>query len=255
MATPTTKDEFKDYCLRDLGHPVIEINVDADQLDDRVDEAIQKWQERHTDGSLKVFIKHQITQAEIDQEYVTIGDEYLEIIHVLPMPLGIFSGAFGLKRQFVFSHLFDLHGNISAGHSSGDFMIAYDQFRRHLSLIEDFFNNEKNIRFNRHDDKLYIDMNWSDNIKVDQFIVFEAIKKLDPDSTTEAWNDQWLKKYTTALIKRQWGQNLSKFTGVQLPGGITMNGVEIFQQANEDIQRLDDELRDTWEEPVNFSIG
>jgi hypothetical protein len=98
-------------------------------------------------------------------------------------------------------------------------------------------------------------MNWSDNIKVDQYLVFEAIKKLDPDSTTEAWNDQWLKKYTTALIKRQWGQNLSKFTGVQLPGGITMNGVEIFQQANEDIQRLDDELRDTWEEPVNFSIG
>ena len=251
MATPTTKDEFKDYCLRDLGHPVIEINIDNDQLDDRVDEAIQKWQERHMDGSLKVYLKHQVTQAEIDQEYITIADDYLEVIRVFPMPSGSFSGSFSLKRQFVFSHLFE--GGY--GHNTGDFMIAYDQFRRHLSLLESFFNEEKSIRFNRHDDNLYIDMNWSSEIGADQYFVFEAVKKLDPDSTTEAWNDQWLKKYATALIKRQWGQNLSKFSGVQLPGGITMNGVEIFTQANEDIQRLDEELLLTWEEPLDFTFG
>jgi len=250
MATPTTKDEFKDYCLRDLGHPVLEINVDGDQLDDRVDEAIQKWQERHMDGSLKVYLKHQVTQAEIDQEYITIADDYLEIIRVFPTPTGGFTGAFGLKYQVVFSHLFD-----AGGYSAGDFMIAYDQIRSHLSLIEDFFNNEKSIRFNRHYDNLYIDMDWSAEIDADQYFVFEAVKKLDPDNSTEAWNDQWLKKYATALIKRQWGQNLSKFSGVQLPGGITMNGVEIFTQANEDIQRLDEELLLTWEEPLDFTFG
>lgn len=317
MAQPSTRQELIDYCLRNLGHPVIEINIDDDQLEDRIDEAIQFYRDFHFDALEKVYLSEKInpstlqisgvnaasfTNGEVitgsssgtratvyanisanrmfvkgvsgtftvgetitgstsgqtstvssislgnyDNKYFDMSDLVISIERVLPFSSrtrGI--DLFDVKYQILLNDLYSIQ--------STD-IIYYSQVQQQLQLIQDILVGIKPIRFNRHQNRLYVDMDWSEDVDVGDYIIVEAYRALDPDTFTDVYNDGFLKRYATALIKRQWGINLKKFEGVQLPGGVTLNGQKIFDEAQEEIQILKDEAKDTYQLPIDFFTG
>ena len=248
MAKPTNKTTFIDYCLRALGAPVIEINVDEDQLDDRVEEALQFYQEYHSDAIEKVFLKHLVTQDDIDNGYIPITELISNVIRVFPFNDSQSGGMFDVKYQM---HLNDV---FSLGYMGS--LAEYEMSQQYLSLLDMILDNgEKHVEFNKHKNQLRIDMDWSKEVAVGNFIIVECYRVLDPEVYTDVWNDYYLKKYAIALIKRQWGANLSKFEGMVMPGGVTFNGRQLFDDANEEIQKLEEEVRLNWEMPVDFYTG
>ena len=247
MAKPQTRQQLKEYCLRQLGAPVIEINVDDDQLEDRIDESIQLYNDYHYDGSEKVYLKHIITAEDITNEYLTVADETISVIRAFPIDTTAGSiSMFDVRYQLRLNDMFDLSKQQLAG---------YTMAMQHLSLIENLFNQAPSFRFNRHTNRLYLDIDWSFEMKVGKFLLFETYRRLDPESYTDAYNDLWLKKYTTSLFKRQWGSNLLKFEGLQLPGGTTLNGRQIFDDATTELQMLDDEIFTKYQLPDDFMVG
>ena len=247
MAKPQTRQQLKEYCLRQLGAPVIEINVDDDQLEDRIDESIQLYNDYHYDGSEKVYLKHVITAEDITNEYLTVADETISVIRAFPIDTTAGSiSMFDVRYQLRLNDMFDLSKQQLAG---------YTMAMQHLSLIENLFNQAPSFRFNRHTNRLYLDIDWSFEMKVGKFLLFETYRRLDPESYTDAYNDLWLKKYTTSLFKRQWGSNLSKFNGVVMLGGVTLNGEQVYQQAQDDIEKLEREVRESYDLPVDYMIG
>ena len=349
MAQPTTKTELKDYCLRRLGAPVLEINVDDDQIDDLIDDAIQLFQERHFDGVERMFLKHKLTASDVakfrglDQEqllgtatgavltvkiveegtsgYTTgtavsgtggnssnatfditakdgkitevevnaagtnylvedeitftggSGDAKIEVtgvqeqteweerdnfLQIPPQVLGI-NRVFGVKGSNIRSNLFGLEYQLFLNDlyqfGSVD-ILSYFMTKTYLETLDMVLNNGAFIpfRFNRRADRLYID---TDRLMLDEgsYIILDCHRLLDPSTYTEVYNDPFLKKYTTALIKRQWGQNLIKFKGAQLPGGITMNGRELYDDGNSEVMKIEDEITSTYELPPNWEIG
>lgn len=245
---PSSRQELIDYCLRSLGHPVIEINIDPDQIEDRIDEAFQHYREYHYDAVELVYLKQEVTANVISNQYVTLNDSITGVTRVLPFSSKTTSGMdmFDIRYQILVNDLYSLQ--------STD-LIYYHQVRTHLQLIQDLLIGIKPIRFNRHQNRLHVDMDWNNDIKEGEFIIVEAYRILDPSTFTDVYNDGYLKQYATALIKRQWGINLKKFEGVQLPGGVTLNGQKIFDEAMEEIQILKDEVKSTYQLPVDFMTG
>ena len=254
-----SRADFKEYCLRKLGKPVIEINVADEQVEDRIDEAVQKWQEYHFDGSERTYVRHQVTQDDIDNTCIPITDSYIGIERILP-PISHrnISGMFSFKYQYMLNEMPHLtKGNLSNFHMTME----------HLDLIDETFGSRgQNIRFNRHTDKLYLDLVWpsspvnklstnrSPDLELNDYIVMVAFKKLDPEENTDAYSDMWLKKYATELVRYQWGSNLVKLVGVQLPGGVSLNGDAIMAEAKENLSLLEEEMSVKYELPMDFFI-
>lgn len=247
MATPTTRTEFKKYCLRELGYPVIEINVDNDQVEDRVDDALEYYRDFHYDGNEEHFYKHTVTQDDIDNKYITLPESIIGVVDIFPIGTGLnTSNLFNLRYQITLNEIYDwAHGTFA----------NYAMSMERIALLNELFVGKQLFRFNRHTDKLYIDMDWDEKLSVDEVIVIKCYKTVDPDDYSDVWGDRWLRKYATQLIKRQWGTNLKKFQGMQLPGGLTFNGDQIYQEAEEEIKRLEEEMVNTYSLPAFDMIG
>jgi hypothetical protein len=250
MANPSSRQGLIDYCLRSLGEPVIEINVDPDQLEDRVDEALQYYQEYHSDAVYRGYLKHQLTQTDLDNEYITVSSDITYLTQLFPLRSG------QLTQDF-FDIKYQLHLNDIANMQSymGD-LAYYEQMQQYLSLIDMKLNGTPQVHYARKQNRLYIfGEKETDDLVVGDYIIAEVYKIVDPSTHTAIWNDKWLKEYTTALIKRQWGQNLIKFEGMQLPGGVTLNGRQIYEDAMQDVERLREDIRLTGEMPIDFYVG
>lgn len=318
---PKTRDEFKQYCLRKLGYPVVEINVSEDQIDDRVDEALRYYWDYHFDGSERVFYKHKvdlrnrqgsfsevaiinggtgysntdvvvvtandndghggaavlttdntgkIVSIEVSNPgekyrvpptitintstgsgavlqgynggYVTLPENIIGMVNIYPVgdPAIRAGDLFNIRYQIALNDLYTLT-SVS--------MVPYYMAMQHISLIQEILVGKQLIRYNRHMNRLYLDMNW-DKVENEEFLLIEAYQVVDPDVFTDAWNDRWLQNYATALIKRQWGTNLTKFTGLQLPGGVQFNGEKILDDANAEIEKMENEMINSYSLPV-----
>ena len=248
MAIVTSRQELIDYCLRRLGHPVIEINVDDDQLEDRIDEAFQFYRDFHYDAVELVYLKQEMTSNVISNQYITLNENITSVVRVLPFSSKTTSGVdmFDVRYQILLNDLYSIQ--------STD-IIYYTQIKTHLQMMQDLLVGQKPIRFNRHQNRLYIDFDWSNDVDVGEYIIIEAYRILDPNTYTDVYNDGFLKKYATALIKQQWGVNLKKFEGVQLPGGVTLNGQKIYDEATEELASLKEEVQNTYQLPVDMFVG
>ena len=321
MAKPNSRQTFSDYCLRSLGAPVIEINVDEDQIDDRIDEALQFYQFYHADSIEKFYLKHKVTNStltltasvagnfqvgetitggtsgakaviktaaatkitynqlddtnvafaanetitgdttsatatissiskgDIENGYIALNDAITDVVRVMPIRDSVSStDMFDIRYQI---HLNDIH---SVGFMGN--LTEYVMSRQFLSLLDVVVDSDdKQITFDRHKNRLDIFMDWDEEVDVDDYLVVECYRIIDPDTFTDVYNDYFLKRYATALIKRQWGTNLLKFEGMVMPGGVTFNGRQLFDDANEEITRLEEEARLNWEQPIDFMTG
>ena len=271
MAIPTTKSTFKEYCLRNLGKGVIDINVSDDQADDRIDEALQYFAQYHYDGIEKVYLKHQITQEDVDRSktnetstatdskdssitasfsegkgFIPMPSAVVSVIQIFPFDNVATNNMFDIRYQLRLNDLYDF---------SSTSVIHYQMTMEHLDFLSHILVGEKPIRFNQHQNRLYIDMDWENKVDVDNFLIIDCYRKIDPSSFTDIFDDIYLKRYVTSLIKRQWGANLSKFSGVAMLGGVTMNGEQIYTQAIEEIQRLEEQIQLSFETPIDYMIG
>ena len=312
-----------DYCLRRLGFPVIEINVDDDQVEDRIDDALQYFQEYHFDGVERLYLTHKVTTAElkfsglstpsfennemlvgntsgatcilytisgttaritnvkgaftagetvtgsisgfsraiastsfytpgdIQNGYLPLPDSVIGVIRVLPVN-GPSSGMNNRNNMFDLIYQFrlnDMYNLLSAD------MVYYTQVQQHLSMLDMLLVGDRSFKYNRKMDKMYIDMNWEEVLNPDDFIVVECYRILDPTTYTQVYDDMFLKRYATALIKRQWGENMKKFGGIQLPGGVILNGREIYEEAVEEITTIENEMQLKSELPIDFMVG
>lgn len=247
MATPTTREELKRWCLRELGYPVIEINVDYDQIEDRIDDALEYYRDFHYDGTEEDYYKHTVTQDDIDNGYITLPESITGVVDIFPVGTGLnTSNLFNLRYQITLNEIYDwAHGQFA----------NYAMSMERIALLNELFVGKQLFRFNRHTDKLYIDMSWEEKVSVDEVLVIKCYRVTDPDDYADVWGDRWLRKYATQLLKRQWGTNLKKFVGMQLPGGVTFNGEQIYQEAEEEIKRLEEELINTYSMPAFDMIG
>jgi len=317
MAKPTTRQTLVDYCLRNLGHPVIEINVDDEQLDDRTDEALQFYQEYHSDAVYKDYLKHKITNSALvltsvtgtfgvgevitggtsgakasikevsgttiryntlnddavpfqanealtsasasatiqsitkgdtENGYIDIPDAVITVQQLFPLDDEDSSiNMFDIKYQIHLNDIYDMR--------SGAGLSNYYQTQQYLSTIHTVLNGMESVRFNRHMNRLYIDSNWEDDLKHGQYVIVECFRLVDPTTYADVYNDMFLKRYLTALIKKQWGNNLSKFEGMQLPGGVTINSTRIMEEASSEIKEIEEEMQLKYEMPPNFMVG
>ena len=250
MAVPTTRETFKDYIKRKLGHPVIEINIDEDQMEDRIDDALRFWQEYHFDGTEKLFVSHAVTAADIAAKYLDLGADLGNSIIGISRMLassGQTTNMFSVRYQMAFNDI--------ATYSTRGVREMQNYWMRlsHLNMVQDLISGMSNLRFNRITNKVYIDWDWSVDVAAGDYIVLETYQKVG--DTTELWGDPFLKDYATALVKEQWGMNLSKFEGVQLPGGVTLNGRAILEDARTEIERLKEQMSLSYELPVDFLVG
>ena len=247
MAKPNSRSTLQDHCLRALGAPVIEINVDGDQLEDRTDDAIQFYQEYHSDAVVRTYLKHELTSADITNSYITVSDDITAVMRMLKINSTAGNALFDVGYHMRLNDVFMVGGMMSS-------IQSYEQKLQHLSLVEHQLNTEEHIRFNRHKNQIHMDEGFGDLV-AGQFIVIEAMAIVNPGTYTDVYNDHYLKKYLTATIKRQWGANMMKFDGFQLPGGITMNGRQMFEDAVEEIKELEEEVKLVWMTPDNFLMG
>jgi len=272
MANPATREELKQYALRTLGKPVIEINVDDDQLEDRIDEAIQYFQQYHYDGIRRTYLKYKLTAADKtrlsaingssetatdtpsgntttwyeDNNYLSVPQSVISVINIFPFSDKGNLNLFDVRYQLRLNDLYDF---------SSTSVINYDVVLRHLDFLDHILVGEKPLRFNQHDNRLYVDMDWKNDLQVGEYLIIECYRKLDPTTFTDVNNDIFLKRYVTALFKKQWGANLSKFNGVAMLGGVTLNGQQIYSEALSDIEKLETELRTTYELNPALMIG
>lgn len=249
MPLPNSRQTLVDYCLRSLGAPVIEINIDDDQVSDRVDEAIQFYREYHSDAIIRDYRKHLITQQNITDGYISIPDQLLFVSRIFPLANNSTSSS-GMWSARYQMHLNDVYDLQYAGA-----LVNYEMTRQFLEMLDMQLNGVPPVRFNRHMNRLYIDLDYGYRINAGEYVMVDAYSAIDPETYTDIYNDMFLKKYTTALIKRQWGINLKKFEGIQLPGGVTMNGQQIYQEATEEIKQLEDEMDLKYSKPVDFFVG
>ena len=260
MANPATRETLKQYALRALGKPVIEINVDDDQLEDRLDEALQYFAQYHYDGIRRTYLKYQYTAADKTRmtsdssesvtknsvttswkegnNFLVVPESVISVINIFPFSNKSNMNLFDVRYQLRLNDLYDF---------SSTSIINYDIVLRHLDFLDHILVGEKPLRFNQHDNRLFIDMDWKNDLAVGEYIVIEAYRKLDPNTHTDVFNDIFLKRYVTALFKKQWGANLSKFDGVAMIGGVTLNGRQIYSESLQDIEKLETEIRSTFE--------
>ena len=268
MGKPYSVDTLIDYCYRRLGAPVVDINVDRQQAEERVNDALDFFSERHFDGVERHYYAHKVTGDDRSRGFINLngltagdaagytgaplGSNIVSVVNVYPFGSST-ANMFNVRYQMSLQDYFGVNRGVGGNTSLG--MAGYDSTKRFISLVEDMFDTDKNFRFSKVTNRLYIDMNWSEDIDVNDYIVFEAYATLDPTQFTEVYNDRLLKEYVTALIKRQWGSNLSKFDGVQLPGGVNIRGAEIFTEANEEVQRIEEKVLLEYELPIDPMVG
>lgn len=247
MAKPTSRAEFKEYCLRSLGKPVINIDVEDSQVDDRVDEALRYYWDYHFDGSEKAYYKHQITEEDKANKYIILPDNIIGAVRIFG--IGFYSSStnnmFNVNYQIALNDLYAL---------TSYNLVPFYMTMQHLNVLQEILVGEKPIRYNRHNNILHVDMNW-EVIDTGQYLIVEAYEILDPDIYTEAWSDRWLMAYTTALIKRQWGNNTKKFKNMVLPGGITISGQEMYDEAQEEIAKMEAEMINSYSLPISDMIA
>jgi hypothetical protein len=251
MATPASRQELIDYSLRRLGEPVIEVNVDEDQLQDKVDDALIYYRDYHSDATKKIYLKHLITAADVANEYITLSSEIIFVSKLFPIS-STFNTSFNffdIKYQMMLNDIADLQNY------AGD-LAYYEQMQQYLSLLDMKLNGTPQVQYSRRENRLYIfgDFN-DDDIKAGDYIVAEVYQIISEDNQSSIWNDRWLKDYTTALIKQQWGQNLIKFEGMTLPGGVQLNGRQLYDDATADLERLREVIRLEHELPPDFFVG
>ena len=238
------RDTLKEYCLRRLGKPAIDINVEDDQIDDRIDDAFQYYRDYHYDATERLYKKYQITQEDITEKVIDFNrsgqdtewqDQILGIINVFPTSRSGWDTAnmFDMRYQLRLNDLYDFV-DVSILH--------YTMVMQHISLLDDYFTGKTPFNFSRHKNELRLYCDWETDLEVGEYIIIECDQIIDPIQYNEVYNDMWLKRYATALIKRQWGQNLSKYDGITLPGGLTYNGQAILDSANEEISLLHEEM-------------
>jgi hypothetical protein len=245
MAIPTSRATLVDYCLRNLGAPVLDINVDDDQVEDRVDEALQKYRDYHMDGQRRVYLPLLVTPTVITNKHFVLTDEVISVTRVLPISNSYAAvNMFSMKYQMYLNDFYALY--------KAESLQYFVQMQQYLSEVDALLNGIQPIQYQRHGNKLFIDTSFSE-LQVGQYIMAEAYVSLE--DTPEMYNDSWLKRYTTALIKRQWGTNLSKFDGMQLPGGVTINASKILEEANSEIEALEQSLLDSYSLPPDFCVG
>jgi len=246
MATPTSKSELKEYCLRRLGKPVIEINIDDDQMDDRIDEAILYYQDYHFDGTEKTFLKHQVTDDDKTNEYITVGASTVGVVNLFDIgDATSTNNLFNVRYQIALNDLYDL--------SRYDLVPFYMNFMN-IRFIEEILVGKQGLRYNRHVNKLHIDMDWG-KVTTGDYLIAEVYNKIDPEIYTDVYNDRWLQRYVTCLFKVQWGSNLTKFVGMQLPGGVQFNGEQILQQGLDEKTKLEEEMITSFSMPVHDLTG
>ena len=305
MAIPNSRDSLKEYCLRSLGKPVIDINVDEDQVEDRIDEALQYFAQYHTDGVERMYLKYKVTADDVtrltknksynvdekgtvaenieleegtntqeegagdllletgfsvlteestlvrtayeeNQNYLVIPDAVISIINVFPLSDRANLNMFDVRYQLRLNDLYDF---------SSTSIIHYQMTMQHLDFLDHILVGEKPMRFNHLSNRLFIDMDWGTDITAGEFLIIEVFRKLDPDTHTDIYDDIYLKRYATTLIKKQWGQNLSKFSGTAMLGGVTLNGPELFSTAIQEQRQLEEEIRSNYEEPAHMQQG
>src|SRR5210317_544102 len=251
MPNPTSRPTLIEYCKRRLGDPVIEINVDEDQLEDRVDEALQYYQEYHSDATVRTYLKHLVTAADVTNEYITLSNDIIFVSKLFPVSSSFNSSYnfFDIKYQMMLNDIADLQN------FAGD-LAYYEQMQQYLSMLDMKLNGTPQVQFSRRQNRLYIFGDFADeDIKAGEYIIAEVYKIIDPNTHTSIYNDMWLKEYTTALIKQQWGQNLIKFEGMQLPGGVMLNGRQLYDDATGEVERLRETIRLEHEMPADFFVG
>lgn len=251
MATPASRQNLIDYCLRRLGEPVIEVNVDEDQLQDKVDDALIYYRDYHSDATKKIYLKHLITSTDVANEYISLSSDIIFVSKLFPIS-STFNTSFNffdIKYQMMLNDIADLQNY------AGD-LAYYEQMQQYLSLLDMKLNGSPQVQFSRRENRLYIfgDFN-DDDIKAGDYIVAEVYQIISEDNQSSIWNDRWLKDYTTALIKQQWGQNLIKFEGMTLPGGVQLNGRQLYDDATADLERLREVIRLEHELPPDFFVG
>jgi hypothetical protein len=325
MAPITSRQELKDYCLRRLGYPVIEINVDDDQIEDRIQDALDFFHEYHFDGVERFYFTPQVTLSEIylsgllgntfqvgeqitgatsgavativetssnflkiqgdnpddgfvngetvtgatsgfsstlrsnnayipgtySKKYFDMGGLVTGVIRVFPLGS---AGSSSAGNTNIFNVVYQFRLNDMYNLLSSD-ITYYNQVKMHLQLLDDMFAGNRTIRFNRKMNRLYVDVNWEETFSPGDYVAIEAYVIVDPETFTEVYNDMFLKRYATALIKRQWGTNLKKFQGMQLPGGVQMDGQRMFEESMEEIRQIETEMQARYELPVDFMVG
>jgi hypothetical protein len=287
MAKPTTRQELKDYCLRQLGAPVLEINVADEQVDDLLDDTIQYFNERHFDGVEKTYLKYQITQEDIDRGrggtssagitttgvgivtttgtstnisgFGTVTSNFYETSNFIQVP----DSVIGIEKVFkfdtssisggMFSIKYQLFLNDLYFFNSVD-LLQYSMTKRYLEDIDFLLTTDKQIRFNQRQNRLYLDVDW-DAQEVDNFLVIECYRAMDPENFSKVYNDSFVKRYLTAAIKKQWGQNLIKFQGVKLPGGVELNGRAIYEDGQRELDEIKQKMSSDYELPPMDLIG
>ena len=305
MAIPNTRTTLKEYCLRNLGKPVIDINVDDDQVEDRIDEALQYFAQYHSDGIERMYLKYKVTADDVtrlttnksynvdekgtvaenieledgtltsgdtsgdikgedggailtedstlvrttyeeNQNYLVIPDAIISVVNIFPLSDRANLNMFDVRYQLRLNDLYDF---------SSTSIVHYEMTMKHLDFLDHILVGEKPIRFNQLSNRLYIDQDWTNDITADEYLIIECYRKLDPNDHTDIFDDLYLKRYATTLIKRQWGQNLSKFSGTAMLGGVTLNGPELFSTALSEQEKLEEEIRLNYEEPPHFQQG
>ena len=285
MAKPASRTQLKQYCLRQLGAPVLEVNVADEQIEDLIDDALQYFQERHFDGVERMYLKHKITEDELNRGqahndddstntvgivtttatstsisgYGTTTSTWYETSNFLQVP----DSVIGLEKVFkfdsstistgMFSIKYQLFLNDLYQFNSLD-LLQYAMTKTYLEDIDRLLTTDKQIRFNQRQDRLYLDIDW-DSEEKDNWLVIDCFRILDPNTYTGVYNDSFLKRYLTALIKRQWGQNLMKFVGVKLPGGIELNGRQMYDDAVVELDKIQEIMSNTYEVPPLDMIG
>jgi len=253
MAQPNTRDEHIDYCLRALGYPVIEINVDDEQIEDRIDESLQWFREHHPDGHRRFYISYQLTQDMIDNGYIDIGNsDVMSVVRMLPInTVSQTTNFFDIKYQMMLNDITDLNNY------AGD-IAYYEQMQQHLSLLDMKLSGMPEITFSRQENRLYFYIS-DDKLSAGDYVVIEVYGIRTPSSSGEDYNSLWnhwfLKEYSTALIKKQWGLNLLKFEGMQLPGGVQISGRQIYEDAMSDLERLMTKFREEEDIGPMFFVG
>jgi hypothetical protein len=284
MSQPSTRQELIDYCKRKLGAPVLEINVADEQIEDLVDDAVQFFQERHFDGVYPTFYKYKVTQQDIDRGRAgtasnaksTVGIastsattdivgtattfSYYENSNYLQMPPNVI----GVNKIFTFDGTNSITNNMFSVkyqlflndiyYWGTTELLSYAMVKTYLEDLDFLLNTQKQIRFNKRQDRLYLDIDWG-SVTENQFFIIDCYSTLDPNDYSRVWNDSFLKPYLTALIKKQWGQNMMKFTGVKLPGGVELNGRQMYDDAQREIDMLMEKMSSTYELPPLDMIG
>lgn len=251
MSSPASRQQLIDFCLRRLGEPVIEVNVDEDQIQDKVDDALQVYQEYHSDATKRIYLKHLVTDTDVANEYISISSDIIYVSKLFPVSSTFQTSwnFFDIKYQMMLNDITDLQN------FAGD-LAYYEQLQQYLTLLDMKLNGSPQVQFSRRENRLYIFGDFGDeDIKAGDYVVAEVYQILNPDTNTSIYNDKFIKNYTTALIKQQWGQNLIKFEGMQLPGGVTMNGRQIYEDAMNDIEKLLEQVRLENELPPDFFVG